>query len=65
MKPMFTAVVGSILRHLLTLAAGYFVSQGIWTEAEAASYVAGIVLALVGLLWSLYEKYAQQADPTA
>jgi uncharacterized membrane protein YjjB (DUF3815 family) len=57
MNTMFAAAVGSILRHLLTGAAALLVSRGIWSDAEAATYVSAAAIALVGILWSLWEKH--------
>lgn len=57
MNPLFAQALGSIIRWLLTFAAGYFVEQGIWTQGDADRYVAGAVLAILALLWSLWQKY--------
>lgn len=35
MHPLFMAALGSLLRTALAGAAGYLVSRGIWTDAEA------------------------------
>jgi hypothetical protein len=57
MNPLAAAAIGAIIRFFLTIGAGYFVSKGIWTQAEAGDYVAAATLALVGLGWSLWQKY--------
>lgn len=57
MNPLLSSAIGSILRHFLTIGAGYFVAKGIWTAEEATGYVAGLALALIGIGWSLYQKY--------
>ena len=53
----------SVVRHLVTLGAGYLVAQGIWTDASAPELISGITLALVGLGQSLYEKRWKPRHP--
>lgn len=57
MNPMFQAALGAILRWGLTFLAGWFVQHGIWTGNEAEAYVAGAAVAVLTLLWSLWNKY--------
>lgn len=57
MNPTLAAAIGAILRHVLTILAGYLVSKGIWTDAEASTYVTAAVAALVAFGWSLWTKY--------
>lgn len=57
MNATLAAAIGAILRHFLTLLAGYLVSKGIWTDAEAVTYVSAAVAALIALGWSLYQKH--------
>lgn len=57
MPPMLTAALGSIIRWGLSLLVPYLVSAGIWTADEATAYVTGLSLALLSLLWSLWQKY--------
>lgn len=52
MTNILKAQVASIVRHALTMAAAYFGLHGDWIEAAS--------LALVGLGWALYQKYAAQ-----
>ena len=56
MNPVLQAALGSILRHFLTIAAGYLVAQGIWTQEEAMTYVAAAALGLLGVGWSVCQK---------
>ena len=56
MNPVLQAALGSILRHFLTIAAGYLVAQGIWTQEEAMTYVAAAALGLLGVGWSVWQK---------
>lgn len=60
MNSMVTEALTAILRHFLTLAAGYFVTHGIWTQQNATDYVAAAALFLAGWGWSLWQKYAAQ-----
>lgn len=49
-----TAVMG-IIRHILTLLAGWLVAKG-WMEASQTETVIGAVLALAGVGWSVMDK---------
>ena len=57
MNPLLQAALGSILRWILALGAGYLVKAGIWTADDASSYVIAAALALLALGWSAWEKY--------
>jgi hypothetical protein len=57
MNPVLAAALGAILRWALVFLAGYMVKAGIWTGTEADGYVAAAVLGLLGLGWSLWQKY--------
>lgn len=57
MNPILQAALASILRWALAIGAGFLVKAGIWTEGDAANYVAAGALALLALAWSLYHKY--------
>lgn len=57
MNPVLSAALGSILRWALVFLAGYLVKAGIWSGAEAETYVTAAVLGLLGLGWSLWQKY--------
>lgn len=56
-NPILSAAVGSILRWALSFAAGYLVNAKVWTGEEAAVYVTAGTLGLLGLGWSLWNKY--------
>ena len=56
MNPVLQAALGSILRHFLTIASGYLVAHGIWTQEEAMTYVAAAALGLLGVGWSVWQK---------
>jgi uncharacterized membrane protein YjjB (DUF3815 family) len=57
MPPLLQSAIGSVLRAILIGWAGYFVSKGYWTEAEATTYASALVLFLLGFGWSLWQKY--------
>lgn len=57
MNPVLAAALGAILRWALAFLAGYLVNAGIWKSDEAETYVAAAVLGLLGLGWSLFQKY--------
>lgn len=57
MNPLLIQAIGSILRAGLMALAGYLVNWGIWTNDEAGQYVGAAALALIGLGWSLWQKY--------
>lgn len=58
MNPIFSAAVGSVLRHFLTMAAAALVTRGIWTPEDSTTYVAAAALGLLGFGWAMYQKYA-------
>lgn len=58
MNPVFSAAVGSILRHFLTMVATALVTRGIWTPEDSSTYVAAAALAIISLGWAMYQKYA-------
>jgi len=57
MNPMLQEAIGSILRWLLAIAAGYLVERGVWSDAVADKYVDAATLGILSLLWSLWQKY--------
>lgn len=58
MNPILQAALASVVRWLLAICAGWLVKAGIWTESDAANYVAAGALALIALGWSLWHKSA-------
>lgn len=56
-NPLLQAAIGSILRALLQGAAGILVGKGIWTASEADAYVLALVAFLIGMGWSIWQKY--------
>lgn len=58
MNPILQAALASVVRWLLAIGAGWLVKAGIWTENDAANYVAAGALAVIALGWSLWHKSA-------
>lgn len=50
----FDAVLG-LVRHALTFGGGYLVAQGLATNDDVTTWVAGIAAA-IGVAWSIYQK---------
>lgn len=48
-------ILGSLVRHVLTLAAGALVSKGL-IESSAVEPVVGGAMAVVGVAWSVFQK---------
>lgn len=48
-------LVGSLVRHALTLGGGYLVSSGLATQDQSAQIIGGLV-AIGGLALSLFNK---------
>lgn len=60
---LLTSITGSVVRHALTGIGVYLVSQG-WISADDWSQLlAGIVLAVAGLIWSFIEKWKKPEPP--
>lgn len=57
MSPLLQAALTAIVRALLVGAAGWLVSHNVWTQGDATTYLEAAALAIVGLGWSLWEKY--------
>lgn len=60
MNPMLQAALGSIVRFALAGVFGVLVSKGIWTEAEASTYLSAAVLGILTLGWSIWQKYGNR-----
>lgn len=60
-SPLLLAAVGSIVKRLLTMLAGYLIGAGFWTAAEGGTYVEALagVLTVTGLtaVYQVYDKY--------
>lgn len=60
MSPLLASFLASILRHALTGASVYFVTHGYFSQGDAANYVAAFITFLLGLGWSLWQKYGSR-----
>lgn len=61
MNPLLIEALGAIIRWMLAALAGYLVKAGIWSADDASSYVAAAALFVIGLGWSLWQKYGMRA----
>ena len=52
---MNAAMIGGLVRHLLTTFGGILVANGV-TDENTINAIAGGLAALAGLVWSLWEK---------
>lgn len=52
---MLTPFVLGLVRHILTTAGGALVAAG-YLEAEAASQIAGALMSIAGVAWSIIDK---------
>ena len=57
MNPLAAQALGSIVRAILLLGAGYLVKAGIWTATDTESYVTAASVALIALGWSVWQKH--------
>lgn len=65
MNPLLQQFIGAILRHVLTFIGAWFVTQGILKPAQVDEMIAGAIVFILALLWSLYSKYrAKQIENT-
>lgn len=55
--PLLSAALGSIIRWALMGGGTWLVERGVWTQAEASTYITGVSMALVSIGWSLCEKW--------
>lgn len=60
MNPMLNKVLISAVRGGLQLAAGYLVTKGVWSQDQSSEIVSGLAVAIVTVVWSVYEKYKSQ-----
>jgi hypothetical protein len=55
MDKQVTAIIGGIVRHIVTVASGAFVFNGYMTDSQVETIAAGIT-ALVVIGWSVWQK---------
>ena len=48
-------IIGGLVRHLLTFGGGFLVTNGTITDGDLQAVVGGVI-AIGGVLWSIYTK---------
>lgn len=61
MNPLLVEALGSVVRAVLNIGAGWLVARGIWTSEKAETYVAAGALALIAYGWSVWQKQHMRA----
>lgn len=61
MNPLLVEAIGSIVRAVLNIVAGWLVAHGVWASSDAEKYVGAAALALISLGWSLWQKYGMRS----
>jgi hypothetical protein len=62
MHPLLASALGAVIRWALTLLVPFFVANGIWTPDESVAYVTGATIAILSLIWSLWQKYGARVE---
>jgi hypothetical protein len=52
---MDKAMIGGLVRHLMTAGGGFLVAKG-YVDASMWAEIVGAVVAIVGVAWSLFNK---------
>ena len=60
-QKLIQQVITAIVRHGLTAAGGFMVANG-YTDASTEQQIIGGLLALVGVVWSYFQKKTAHAD---
>lgn len=60
-KMSLQPILMGVLRHVLTIVAGFIVARG-WLDADSAQSLLGALIALIGVFWSAQDK--QNRPPT-
>ena len=60
---LLSSIVGSVFRHGLTSVGTYLVAHGWINGDDWTQLVAYIVLAVSGLLWSVYQHWQAKKNP--
>lgn len=61
---LYQPILMGILRHVLTIAAGFIAARG-WLDADTAQGAVGLLIGLVGLIWSAQDKQGRKAPNIA
>lgn len=63
-SPVVLQMVGSIIRRLVTLGAGYLIGHGFWTATDAPAYIEFLVTAITTVLLSAgYAAFGKYVKP--
>ena len=57
-QAVFNLIVGTVVRSIIMLGAGWLVAHGMLPEGTMGEWVSAVLLVVLGLLWGLYQKYA-------
>lgn len=61
---IYQPILMGILRHVLTIAAGFIAARG-WLDADTAQGAVGLLIGLVGLIWSAQDKQGRKTPNIA
>lgn len=61
---IYQPILMGILRHVLTIAAGFIAARG-WLDADTAQGAVGLSIGLVGLIWSAQDKQGRKDSSIA
>lgn len=62
MNPLLSQFLSAVLRWVLTGAGAWFVQKGILNAGEVDDLIAGAIIAILALAWSLYSKYKSKVE---
>lgn len=64
-QALIKSIVGSTVRHALTVVGAYLIGHEWITEADWEMLVTGIVMIIAGYIWAIYQKWKNPPAPTA
>lgn len=56
LNPLVREGLASVVRAVLQMLAGWLIANGLWTSSDADKILPGLALAIVSLVWSVYQK---------
>lgn len=56
-NPTVQAAIAGVLRHVITAAGAYFVTEGFVTQAQWEQVAGGAAAIAVGIVWSIIQKH--------
>jgi uncharacterized membrane protein len=57
MNPMLQAALTAMVRAILLMGSGWLVKHGVWSEGDAASYVAAAAVFIVSYGWDFWTTH--------